>query len=271
MGILLDANDFLDEQTYHRGQLARTLVHLHGSGTAAGLKVIWEAGKTDSQPSQEEQLKVEPGIAVDRLGRLIEIPRPACIRLQRWFDGQVSQDNGSNVMQAIHDITPDGASESVKAVVADLFVRFVVCERGKTPAFATGPYDALDAVEPSRLRDGYELELFLRKEHPLPFPEKRWPTDKGALQEAIFQAWHRATDRQETPGHAQEHQLLPLAEHLHGQDPTFVLLARIAIPVMQTEGDPKPVRTGSSVIMNNHIRPFVFTTGVLARMLGIDV
>jgi hypothetical protein len=39
-------------------------------------------------------------------------------------------------------------------VIADVFLNFVVCERGKTPAFASGPFDALDAIAPSRLRDG---------------------------------------------------------------------------------------------------------------------
>jgi hypothetical protein len=35
-GVLLDAEDFLDEQTYHRGRLARALAYLHGTGTIAG-------------------------------------------------------------------------------------------------------------------------------------------------------------------------------------------------------------------------------------------
>ena len=35
-------------------------------------------------------------------------------------------------------------------------------QRGKTPAFAVGPFDATDAVVPSRLRDEYELRLVPR-------------------------------------------------------------------------------------------------------------
>ena len=38
-GILLDAQDFTDEQTYHRGRLARALASLTGGGTLAGLRV----------------------------------------------------------------------------------------------------------------------------------------------------------------------------------------------------------------------------------------
>ena len=38
-GMLLDAQDFADEQTYHRGRLARALLFGVGSGTLAGLAV----------------------------------------------------------------------------------------------------------------------------------------------------------------------------------------------------------------------------------------
>src|SRR5262245_1972829 len=38
-GMLLDAQDFQDEQTYHRARLARALSALAGSGTLAGLEV----------------------------------------------------------------------------------------------------------------------------------------------------------------------------------------------------------------------------------------
>ena len=38
-GMLLDAQDFADEQTYHRGRLARALASLTGGGTLAGLRV----------------------------------------------------------------------------------------------------------------------------------------------------------------------------------------------------------------------------------------
>ncbi len=39
-GELLGADDFRDEQTYHRRQLARALLYLYGSGTIAGLRVV---------------------------------------------------------------------------------------------------------------------------------------------------------------------------------------------------------------------------------------
>ena len=42
-GTLLDARDFLDEQTYHRGRLARAMQYLHGSGTVSGLRVEYKS------------------------------------------------------------------------------------------------------------------------------------------------------------------------------------------------------------------------------------
>src|SRR5262245_37226124 len=82
-GILLAADDFDAEQTYHRGRLARALAYLHGSGTVAGLRVgVLPALAPGADPAflqgREEELRVQPGLAIDRLGRLIEIPRAAC-------------------------------------------------------------------------------------------------------------------------------------------------------------------------------------------------
>jgi hypothetical protein len=164
-GILLAADDFQAEQLYHRSRLARVLAYLHGSGTAAGLWVYREALPTpdpaeDGSSEEADRLVVEPGLAVDRLGRLIEVPRPACLRLNRWFLSQPQDDLFLN--------------PAANGVIADVFIRFVTCDRGKTPAFAAGPFDALDAVQPARLRDGYELSLRVRQEDAPPLPLNPW-------------------------------------------------------------------------------------------------
>ncbi|MCI0744222.1 MAG: hypothetical protein L0Y58_02350 [Verrucomicrobia subdivision 3 bacterium] len=157
-GMLLDQRDFEDEQTYHRNRLARALAYLHGSGTAAGLRVSWAppiaAGSDPQFPEgREGELELTAGLAIDRLGRLIEVPRRACIRLKRWFDEQEID----RLVAGLH-------SGFYNGVVVDLFIRFVACERGKTPAFASGPFDATNAAVPSRVRDAYELKLFIRPE-----------------------------------------------------------------------------------------------------------
>jgi hypothetical protein len=151
----------------------------------------------------------------------------------------------------------------VAGIVADLFIRFAVCERGKTPAFATGPFDALDAVVPARLRDGYQLELRLRKEHPLLEPINPWPATRAQLHDAIFDAWDRAARRDERG------KLKPLLEHVEGQDTTFVFLARLIAPATQPAPGARVARTiGAKVIVNNTIRPFVYSAGALEQLIG---
>ena len=158
-GMLLDAEDFSAEQTYHRGRLARALTYLHGYGTIAGLRVVIEG-----DPG-EEQVVVNPGIALDRLGRVIEVPASSCIRLNRWYE----QRSDDDLAQGFH----------AGAVIVDVFVTFRECERGKTPALAAGPFDALDAVVASRLRDSFEVELVIRHEGTPPQPERQWPATGG--------------------------------------------------------------------------------------------
>lgn len=286
-GILLDADDFRAEQLYHRSRLARTLAYLHGSGTVAGLWIYrtppLQPGDDPRFPEgREERLEVEPGLAIDRLGRLIEVPRPACIRLNRWFDAQTDDD----LVQGFHGAPFNG-------VVVDLFLRFVACEREKTPAFAAGPFDALDAVQPARLRDGYELNLVIRQEAepplPRPVPDLTLPPDPGTppenerqrrdaiaraiadsdqqrrtlLQNTVFNAWREGTDQRDASGN-----LTPLPEHATNQDTTEVFLARIVLPATVADGG-RPVRSEAEVAIDNYSRPFVYSTAALARWAGI--
>lgn len=273
LGTLLSADDFRAEQNYHRGRLARALAMLHGSGTIAGLKVEWKKAVLPSEgpprvEARPEELEVFPGVALDRLGRLVEVPRTACLRLGRWYD----QQSAADLIAAAHTVIvrdpATGADVSVRAVVADLFVSFLVCERGLTPAFAAGPFDALDAVAPSRLRDGYALALLLRKEAAPPVPASPW-NERDQLLEDILGAWDRATEREEG-------RLKPLAEHIPGQDPTAVLLARVAIVVEEGGGAARPARRASPadpeqrwVFVDNAIRPLVYSSGALARATGL--
>lgn len=282
-GVLLDAEDFNAEQIYHRGRLARALTYLHGSGTIAGLKVTYQPPKDpNSADDLIEEIMVDPGVAIDRFGRMIEVPRTACIRLNPWFNGE---DAGGLRQSYYQDVTVPTYKErdetgndvvvpehKVSGVVADVFVRFVACERGKTPAFATGPLDALDNAKPSRIRDGYKLRLFPRKgSNPTtspPLPENLWPSDKTELNQSIFNVWKLMTQRDQA-----NNNLEPLAEHLAGQDTSYVLLARVVLPtedLSKLENDQRPMRKrAQKVEINNDMRPFVYSTGALARLAAL--
>lgn len=291
-GMLLDAQDFLDEQTYHRSQLARALVAVAGSGTLAGLSVKHRPAVESGPDEEPEEIQVNAGLAVDRLGRLIELPRPACLRLQRWWDAEAAR---SDLLQAdyaspgrfISARAQAGVTLPARAVVADVFLRFVACPRGLTPAFASGPFDALNAVGVSRLRDAYELHLVPRRNLtdtglglPLRAGAFTLPVDqetsaealareaamddpaadpaarRAALQDAVLNGYHRAGDGELPRG----------PEHPPTVDASAVFIARVLIPVEPT--DPS-VRLGSAVLVDNHSRRFLPGLGVLARWTGL--
>src|SRR5438093_772650 len=87
-GMLLDADDFSEEQKYHRERLADVLARLHGSGTVAGLKVeriAKGAPMPDGGIADEELIVVHPGLAVDRLGRLLDVPRRRYLGVDKCF------------------------------------------------------------------------------------------------------------------------------------------------------------------------------------------
>ena len=261
LGTLLDAQDFQDEQTYHRGRLARALACLFGAGTAAGLKIGFKGGKRVPLPQTDlDEIFVEPGLAIDSFGRQIELPRRACIRLQRWLDYHRDPERVAVLRGAVHE----------GKAIAWLFVRFLPCERGKTPVIAAGPFDATNAVASSRVRDGYELRLFLEGASDLPLfrraegkplePASRdalgapGPARLRALQDQILDGWGRPLDHKDEPG--------------------WVLLGRVDVPVIVTAEDVAyGVKTlpGDEPTLNNHLRPFVYGAWALALQADLPL
>lgn len=295
-GVLLDAGDMLAEQTYHRGRLARALAYLHGAGTVAGLRAEFDP---HSDAALEGELTVQPGLALDPLGRLVEVPRKACLRVKPWYESyaperlqpQAGSYNVSAEFAASH--TPPA-----RAVVADLFLRFFTGERGRTPAFASGPWEALDATVPSRLRDGYELRLVPRlasiPEVPAP-PWPRvggapaWPDDgeqdlgarRTALREAILSSWHEGQAGLLAALRADD--FIPAELKVAGEppyqeepDPAWLFLARVVVGLSAdaheqetgADGKARPKRTGT-VLVDNTERPLSVPASALARWAGI--
>jgi hypothetical protein len=254
VGALLGVADFADEQTYHRGRLARALSFLAGYGTLAGLRVDWQGPAKDPN----EEIIVRAGAAIDRLGRIVEVPRDACIRLDTWYQAQDTNelDRGFHV--------------AAGGVIVDVFLRFVACERALQPAFATGPFDATDFATPSRVRDAYQLDLVIRQEGNPPLPVNPWPDlfaeadpvkRRAALRDAIYASWNAPAHQRDGQGN-----LAPLAENLQNQDPATIFLARFTIPA--TAGNP-PVRTVANVVPKDDGRAFVYSLAALARWMGV--
>ena len=261
-GVLLNDDDFLAEQTYHRGRLARALTYVGGSGTLAGLYVkegissyANEAGDIESQQS----LTIEPGLAIDPIGRMIEVPRPACLRLETWYEQQKAADLVNAWHPAGEAWLADGTeAESPSGIVMDLMLEFVPCERGKTPAFAEGPFDSIDAVTIARIRDYFKAHLIIRERGlAAPIPDNPWPDfadiDENErnkeFRDAIFDAWQT-----------------------QAPDNPFVYLATVVIETLAPAGDSVPPRqAGNPIAINNRFRPFIYTANALARWLNINL
>ncbi|MDB5801319.1 MAG: hypothetical protein JWL63_2258 [Rhodocyclales bacterium] len=277
-GMLLDARDFNDEQTYHRGRLARAMAFLAGGGTLAGLEVEYVAGT----PTQVEEIRVKPGLAVDRLGRLVEIARPACIRLPNWYALIDSLDGGDTLRNAAYDnlarfvsarVTDSAAPLAARAVVADVFIRFAECAVGLTPSFAQGPFDALNAVSTSRIRDAYELQLVPRSGLddsysglPLPpgapvlaNPAATAADRRNAAQDAVLQAYGGTGHAGGAGG------LEPAPEQPTEMDRSAVFLARVFLPVGAAN---PPVRTADVPLVDNWSRRFLPSAALFAQWAG---
>jgi hypothetical protein len=265
-GVLLGAEDFQAEQDYHRSRLARALAYAMGYGTLAGLEVTHEPAQPAdaSHLAKSERVLVAPGLAIDRLGRMIEVVKPHCLKLDEWYQAQSPQ----LLRQAWHD-SGNLWTDSPAGVAADLFVRFVVCERGKTPAFASEAFDSFDSVTAARLRDGFEVELILRQETHPPVPQPQWPdfgSDVVTLRDAIFDAWREGSAYSSLQG------IDPQPEHVAGQDTSALFLARVLLPADQAPAGQRPERRLSEAVeVRNELRPFVVTANALARWLNIQV
>ncbi len=113
-------------------------------------------------PSQLE-VEVTPGLAIDRVGRMIEVPRTVCIRIGPWLANQT-----------VSDLTSALAAGSGNILV-DVFATFIPCTRGVTPCFATqDDYDATDAFSANRLLDSFAMQLVLRTDSSPQLPKDPW-------------------------------------------------------------------------------------------------
>jgi len=270
-GILLDEQDFNAEQAYFRGRLSRALAYLHGLGTIAGLAVSVIEKKIPNSPNTDKYvLKISPGLAIDRLGRMIELPASYCIRVQPWFNTQ----DKARLQESFDNSTSDG--DPVKAVVADVYIGFQNCERGMTPAFGVGNVDATDAFSAHRLRDSSKLSLILRTEI-----NKDGVTQKSIADE-LDGRYENADDlakrteslydyklnhawRESSFWDANNNKIVMGPEYLPGQECTEILLARVRIPATDN-----PIEFNDQQDMqepDNNIRVLSFATQELYWLL----
>ncbi len=242
-GVLLDENDFKDEQTYLRGRLGRALAFLHGSGTVSGLQVT-------TSESQPHVIVVMPGLALDPIGRLIELPMPYCIRTPEWFIGQNQQ-----------DLSESFANSGINRVLVDLFISFNVCPQGMTPYLGGGKTEGTDAFTYHRLLDSAAFELEIRTELPadIPVPDPFRglppiePETSLNLQDALTEIrQHKYTETWDE-------------DVLNGTSDNRVLLTRIQLPC--TEG-PMTYDTNGNILFDDSVRLLSLSTTELFWLIN---
>ncbi len=269
-GRMLGVEDFQADQDYHRGRLARALVQLYGTGTVSGLLVQTD-GNTDVT---QLELQVAMGTAIDRVGRIIEVPSQVCIVLNDWLTQtmQAWQNQIANPVPgqpALPD--PNTAIRDGKNLMADLFATFVSCTRGLTPCFASeDDYDATDAFSANRLLDSFAMQLVLRTDIATPVtPADPWKTS-GALPApgAGLTAATEATLQNLLLGATAGPAAAPV-EYPPGFDTTSVFLARILSAAVKGTGGQPPTFDLTKIAIDNNSRLFVYPAALLARLSGL--
>jgi hypothetical protein len=280
-GALLTQEHFRAEQLYHRGLAARMAQHLHGAGTIAGLDVRY-----DPVSGADVEVRVAPGLALDRLGRMIELTVESCLDIGLWVAQQ--EEDPLDAARLAAGMRPPGPDPLRPAVqiptdhfVADVYLSFHACARSPEPAFATANADTIDGVQPSRILDTGHLELIVR-----PLGDDRLPSSLPASQlpspvtlEALRD--YKRVDAWSLVQPGSEPFTLPagdpISEHILAggyQNGSEILLARLSVPLVVAgptpsfddtiDLDQEPFRP------NQDIRPYSYSADELA-LLAADI
>lgn len=271
-GALLTEAHFRDEQLYHRGQVSRLALHLHGSGTVAGLDVRY-----DPVTGTDIEVKVAPGLAIDRLGRMIELSYESCLNVALWMTQQGDTPETAALLQAGLRAAGGGLPEHV---IVDVYLSFHACARQPEPAFADANAETIDGVTASRIRDAGRLQMVIRPDGddrtPASLPAANLP-DPVTLED--LRAYKRTTAWDLTQPETAPFSLPAggsLSEHIvagNRQDGSEVLLARLTLPVVTAASTPP--RFDDSIdlsqpafVPNQDIRPYSYAADELALLLA---
>lgn len=246
--------------TFVAGSISPVWSTAIGSTTLDGNPAV--AAWTCAGPALLE-IEVTPGLAIDRVGRMIEIPRTVCIRIQPWLDNQ----SVSDLNAALHSGN----------ILIDVFATFAACTRGITPCFATqDDYDATDAFTANRLLDSCAMQLLLRTDASPRLPQDPWfpagAVPSGPVTPAVTQSLKQSilaansgpsasapfTTNGPTP-----------AEIPPGFDPSSVFLARISIPAAAGASGQPPKYNLNNISIDNLSRLFLFPASLMARSIGL--
>jgi hypothetical protein len=249
--------------TFNAGPLLPVWSTAIGSTTLDGSPAI--SAWTCVGPSQLE-IEVTSGLAVDRVGRMIEVPATVCIRIQQWLANQP--------LAYLNSFLSGGSGN----ILVDVFATFVPCTQGVTPCFATqDDYSATDAFSANRMLDSFAMQLVLRNDSSPKLPQDPWdaagaiPT--GAITSAIAQTLKQSilgvsAGPASTPPFAATGPTP--AEIPPGFDASSVFLARISIPATEGASGEPPIYNLNGITIDNLSRLFLYPASLVARSIGLS-
>jgi hypothetical protein len=152
LGLVLGVDEFQQDQLYHTAGRRLHERLLHGYGTVWGLQVT-----TPAPGESDPEIRVTAGVAVDPCGREICVGDTMCVRLNAWLERHRA------LLQRLYGTGP-----------ATLPLAVVLCYRECPDDVVPVPGEPCrsqdDAMQPSRIRDSFELRLALRDEAPWDSP-----------------------------------------------------------------------------------------------------
>jgi hypothetical protein len=247
-----------------------------GSFVSGSIQPVWRTGigatTSDGTPSQpvwtcvgpsQIEVEVTAGMAIDRVGRMIESPSTVCIFLEPWLTGQAAADLNNAV-------------DSHGNLIVDVFATFIPCTQGVTPCYASqDDYDATDAFSVNRLLDGFSMQLILRSDANPLLPQDPWKgagaVPSGAITSAEVQSVQNAILQNNTGPSGTAPFLTNGAvpsEYPPGFDTSSVFLARLSIPATKIVGS-APTFDLTKISIDNNSRLFLYPAALLARTVGL--
>jgi hypothetical protein len=143
-GMLLGVDDFQTEYAYHSGKMRLHNQWLHRQG------VVWGYGVTLSQPDEQQAgiLRVNPGLALDAVGRELHLDAVQCLDIAAWFDKH-RNDPAFEFKTDAQTLTFD----------AHVVIRFKACLTRQVPAFGEPCEGAATTAAYSRVFETVEILL----------------------------------------------------------------------------------------------------------------
>lgn len=169
-GQLLGVEDFRAEQGFHVGRSRRHQRLLHGHGVVAGYPVSYK--------SAISELRVGPGLAIDGLGRDLQLDADQCVNLAKWWAARVAAKDAD---------FGDLLDKTEFTIDLDLVVCYATCLTDPVPAIAEPCAGAASDLAYSRVCETVRLQLVRHVEPKVAPTATQWPDTRNALIDALAQ------------------------------------------------------------------------------------